>query len=128
AGCVQDVCTGGFAHAFVFAPRRSDDNDDKALRAAVESARKPKQYTSVPRPRLPVVVGSPIDKPYAEMPYPEAGYRVLAAFRIWSVIEYFFPHKDLMNEDWDAVLREFIPRFETANDAQEYQFAVTEMM
>ena len=33
----------------------------------VEFARSPKQHTSVPRPRLPVVVGSSIDKPYADI-------------------------------------------------------------
>lgn len=66
------------------------------------------------------------DAPYAEMKNPELPYRLLAAFRIWSVIHYFYPYKHLIG-DWDAVLREFIPRFEEASDGDAYVGAVLEM-
>jgi Tricorn protease C1 domain len=69
-----------------------------------------------------------IDNPYSDMKYPSTEYRVLAAFRIWTVINYFFPYKDLMGEDWDGVLREFIPRFENAQSALEYNLAIAEMV
>ena len=62
------------------------------------------------------------------VPYPSAPYRVLAAFRIWAVINYFFPYKDLMGEDWDETLRQFIPRMERATNALEYHLAVAEMV
>lgn len=60
------------------------------------------------------------ERAYAEMSYPARDYRVLAAFRIWTVINYFFPYKDLMGEDRDGVLREFIPRLEKAGNAGYY--------
>jgi C-terminal processing protease CtpA/Prc len=66
------------------------------------------------------------DARYAEMKYPDLPYRLLAAFRIWSVINYFYPYKHLIG-DWDAVLHEFIPRFEDAADADAYTGAVLEM-
>jgi C-terminal processing protease CtpA/Prc len=66
------------------------------------------------------------DAPYAEMKYPDLPYRLLAAFRIWSVINDFYPYKHLIG-DWDAVLHEFIPRFEDAADADAYTGAVLEM-
>ena len=63
---------------------------------------------------------------YPEMKFPDLPYRLLAAFRIWSVIHYFYPYKHLIG-DWDAVLRELIPRFEDAADADAYAGAVLEM-
>ena len=67
-----------------------------------------------------------VDAPYEEMKNPDLPYRLLAAFRIWSVIHYFYPYKHLIG-DWDAVLREFIPRFEEAGGADAYTGAVLEM-
>jgi len=67
-----------------------------------------------------------IDAKYEAMKPPDLPYRLLAAFRIWSVIHYFYPYKHLIG-DWDAVLHEFIPRFEGANDADAYTGAVLEM-
>ena len=68
------------------------------------------------------------DATYDEMKYPARDYRVLAAFRLWAVIDYFFPYKELMDEDWDAVLRQFIPRMEHAQGALDYNLAVAEMV
>ncbi|MET7258018.1 S41 family peptidase [Dyadobacter fermentans] len=71
-------------------------------------------------------VGNPEFKnenPYTAMAYPDAGFRLLSLFRYWNMIEYFFPYKPLIREDWYAVLEEFVPRFVTAADETEYQLA-----
>ncbi len=39
------------------------------------------------------------------------GYRLLALFRYWNMIQYYFPNRHLISEDWNLVLREFIPEF-----------------
>lgn len=39
------------------------------------------------------------------------GLRMLALFRYWNIIEYYFPSKYLIKEKWDDVLKEFIPQF-----------------
>lgn len=39
------------------------------------------------------------------------GYRLLALYRYWNMIQYFFPYKNLIEEDWNGVLKEFIPKF-----------------
>jgi C-terminal processing protease CtpA/Prc len=62
------------------------------------------------------------------MQYPTPEYRVLAAFRLWAVIDYFFPYKEFIGEDWDAVLRSFIPRLEHAKDALDYNLTIAEMV
>jgi C-terminal processing protease CtpA/Prc len=68
-----------------------------------------------------------VDKTYNESEYPEREYRLLAAFRFWNVIHYFFPYKHLIGEDWSAVLDEFIPKVEAARNAQEYALTLAEM-
>jgi hypothetical protein len=100
---------------------------DAALQAALNVVR---QFEIAPRPArpLPAHATARPDEPYADMVYPPLEYRLFAAFRIWNVIHYFFPYKDLMGEDWDAVLREFIPKMETAGDAEAYALTVAEMM
>jgi C-terminal processing protease CtpA/Prc len=57
---------------------------------------------------------------------PDVSYRLLGLFRLWSVIDRFYPFKNLIG-DWEAVLREFIPRFETAEGADAYARAVLEL-
>lgn len=59
--------------------------------------------------------------------YPDVEHRILAAAKIWTVIEYFFAYKELMDDDWDQVLKEYIPRFVNASDSLEYHLTVAEM-
>ena len=41
---------------------------------------------------------------YAALELPDAGYQLLALYRFWNIIEYWFPYRDLIDEDWDGVL------------------------
>ena len=69
-----------------------------------------------------------LDKPYADMSYPTREYRLLALFRLWTVVHYFFPYQEHMDAPWEGTLREFIPRFEEAKDAAEYGLVIREMI
>ncbi|MBD2757530.1 S41 family peptidase [Spirosoma validum] len=60
---------------------------------------------------------------YRQMQTPDAGYRLLALYRFWNVIQYFFPYKHLIGEDWNNVLTEFVPKFVSANDSLSYRLA-----
>jgi C-terminal processing protease CtpA/Prc len=102
-------------------------NTDAALEAALDLARNFKPSITV-REKLPSIAAPPKDKSYPDMKYPGLEYRLLAAFRAWNTIEFFYPHKNLMERDWADVLREFIPRFEGAKDGLEYSLTVAEMM
>ena len=48
---------------------------------------------------------------YPNLTSPDTGYRLLALFRYWNVIEYFSPHRHLTDKQWDEVLPEYIRRF-----------------
>ena len=68
------------------------------------------------------------DHPYTEPAYPSVEYRILAAYQIWGVIHYFFAYKDLMDEDWDKIFGNYLPKFITAKDAREYHLTVAELI
>ena len=52
--------------------------------------------------------------------YPTSSLRLLALFRYWNIIEYFYPYKTLIKEKWDSTLTKFIPLFLKAKDKNEY--------
>lgn len=51
----------------------------------------------------------------------DAGFQLLALFRYWNIIEYWYPNRDLIGEDWDAVLHEFVPRLGLAQSREAYE-------
>lgn len=118
--------TSGFAPNLTVPASGVKGEQNSAFQAALQLAKTGK-LTPPPRARLPERAAAPIDKAYSDMAYPPAEYRVLAAFRVWAVINYFFPYMEYMGEDWNAVLRQFIPRMEGAKDALDYNLAVAEM-
>ncbi len=65
---------------------------------------------------------------YGGMKYPDTGYRLLALFRYWNIIEYYFPYKNLIGEDWKGLLPEFIPRITEAKNEKEYTITMLELV
>lgn len=65
---------------------------------------------------------------YAKMTYPDTGYRLLSLFRYWNMIQYYFPYKNLIEEDWKLVLEEFIPKFVDAKDETAYALTTLELI
>jgi len=58
---------------------------------------------------------------YAGMKFPDAGFQLLALYRFWNVIEYWYPNRNILDQDWNSVLAEFIPRIALAKNRQDYQ-------
>lgn len=65
---------------------------------------------------------------YSNFPYPDDGYRMLSLFRYWNIIQYLFPYKYLLGEDWNNVLKEFLPRFIEASSELEYKRTVSALI
>ena len=59
--------------------------------------------------------------------FPDKNLRLLALYRYWNIIQYFFPYKYLTDKTWDEVLREYIPIFINAKTALEYQLAILQL-
>ncbi|MCK4662656.1 MAG: T9SS type A sorting domain-containing protein [Bacteroidales bacterium] len=60
---------------------------------------------------------------YSETYYPTEKMRLLALFRYWNIINYFFPYKYIMDQNWDTTLVEFIPKIIEASNAISYHLA-----
>jgi C-terminal processing protease CtpA/Prc len=72
-------------------------------------------------------VGNPLfagEASYLSSGVPHTGFRLLALFRYWNVIRYWFPYRDLIDDDWHSVLREFIPVLLHADDEAAYRLAM----
>jgi C-terminal processing protease CtpA/Prc len=101
--------------------------EDAPMRAALELARRPGRVLTpitsssmsfVPRP----------ENGYASTRFPSMGYRVLAAYRWWTAINYFFPYKHLIGESWDAALPRAIRGMLAATDSLQYALAAAAMV
>jgi len=76
-------------------------------------------------------IGCPLflhENSYSEMIYPDAGFRLLALFRYWNMIQYFYPYKYLTDKDWNVVLREYVPYFISAKNRLEYELTTTQLI
>ncbi|MFZ0803318.1 MAG: S41 family peptidase [Terriglobales bacterium] len=58
---------------------------------------------------------------YADVRLPDSGYQLLALYRFWNIIEYWSPYRDVLGEDWNGVLAEFIPRIALAKNPESYK-------
>ncbi|HKR11327.1 MAG TPA: S41 family peptidase [Pyrinomonadaceae bacterium] len=65
---------------------------------------------------------------YQNIKLPDPGFQILALYRFWNIIEYWFPYRDLLSEDWDKVLIDSLPKITLANNAEAYQLAVMELI
>ncbi len=65
---------------------------------------------------------------YSSMKYPDAGFRLLSLYRYWNMIQYFFPYKNLIEEDWKNVLEEFIPKYVNTTNETEYLLTTLEVI
>jgi len=58
---------------------------------------------------------------YSWIKFPDSGYQLLGLFRFWNIIRYWSPYRNLVGENWDRVLTDYIPRIAIANDAHDYR-------
>jgi C-terminal processing protease CtpA/Prc len=63
------------------------------------------------------------EQAYADMLFPELPYRLLALFRFWNIVNYFFPHRELCDTKWADVLPEMLPDFVNAENPEQYMLA-----
>lgn len=68
------------------------------------------------------------EEAYSQFDIPDTGYRLLALFRFWNIIEYWFPYRDIIGENWDDVLAEFVPRFVEAQGSVAYDRVLIELI
>ncbi|GGF92754.1 S41 family peptidase [Paenibacillus aceti] len=75
----------------------------------------------------PILPSMDNENPYPNMNFNDTGYRLLSLFRYWNIIEYYYPYKDVIGEDWDQVLLEFIPKMIEGSDYDSYFTTLAEL-
>ena len=69
------------------------------------------------------------EKPYSNILLKDdAGFRLLALYRYWNIIQYYFPYKNLIDENWNDVLAEYIPEFINITGEFDYKLAVLSLI
>ncbi|MFD1615913.1 S41 family peptidase [Gelatiniphilus marinus] len=58
---------------------------------------------------------------YYNMSYKDAGFKLLALYRYWNMMQYFFPYKYVTDKDWNTILKEYIPKFINSKNKLEYE-------
>lgn len=94
----------------------------------IQRAKRPKEQYYV---RLHTGAGNPEflhEIAYDKIALPDAGLRLLALYRYWNMVQYFFPYKNLIGEDWKEVLGEMIPKFAAAETDTAYVFTTQELI
>lgn len=67
------------------------------------------------------------ERTYFYLRHPDDGFRLLSLFRYWNMVQYFFPYRDLIGEDWKLELKKFIPKYVNAKNALEYKLTAFEL-
>ena len=65
--------------------------------------------------------------PYSDSVFPSRNLRLLALFRYWNIINYFYPYHELNDQSWDSCLSKYIPKFDTLSDTIAYHLKILEL-
>ena len=99
---------------------------DAPLRVAIAYAKRPVSVPVAPRAQTSHVPAA--ENAYPSMHYPSASFRVLAAYRYWNAIHYFYPYKHLIGEDWGNVLPRVVRMLDSARDSLQFGIALAKMV
>lgn len=67
------------------------------------------------------------EKPYIDSVFPTVELRLLGLSRYWNIINYFYPYKYRIGQDWNKVLIEMVPKFQYSKDTISYHLAMLEL-
>ena len=76
-------------------------------------------------------IGTPVfknERLYKDASFNDFGFRILTVFRYYNVIEYFFPHKNAIGENWQDIPAEFIEKILLAENEIDVQKTILEMI
>ncbi|WP_028376773.1 S41 family peptidase [Leeuwenhoekiella sp. MAR_2009_132] len=65
---------------------------------------------------------------YKDVNLPDQGFQLLALYKYWNAVHYFFPYKYLTDEDWSKILKEYIPVFLKVKTRPEYELTVLKLI
>jgi hypothetical protein len=60
--------------------------------------------------------------------FPDKNIQLLALFRYWNIIHFFYPFKNIMDQPWDETLKEFIPLILEVNNELDYHLTIRKLV
>ena len=60
------------------------------------------------------------EKTYPRMSFSDINLKLLAVFRIWNYVQYFYPYRNLLDVSWDKALKMAVPAMFEADIKEEY--------
>lgn len=99
----------------------------KILNAVKNSTRPPNNYYV----DFVIGIGNPNFKnenTYSNLSYDDDGIKLIGLFRFWNMIQYYFPYRNLIDENWDDVLKVFIPKIVSGDDELSYKLTLLELI
>lgn len=61
---------------------------------------------------------------YSKCTFPNIDYQLLSLFRLWNAIQYYFPYKYLLKDNWNEILLNHIPLFLEITSRMGYESAL----
>jgi len=123
----RDACGGESPGNQYFGPRTDWLANQKLLGtklvdrfhslATLRSSSGQHYVTQLPGRSNPTFVNEP---DYSDVGELDWRYRLLALYRFWNIVEYWFPYRDVIDEEWDEVLADSIPYFFSAGSQEGY--------
>ncbi|MBI9066227.1 MAG: hypothetical protein JEZ09_02970 [Salinivirgaceae bacterium] len=68
------------------------------------------------------------EQKYENVKFPNETYQLLALFRYWNAIEYFYPYKYNLRTDWNLILKQQIVEFRNCRSEQDYHEKVKRLV
>ncbi|SMO46333.1 S41 family peptidase [Solitalea koreensis] len=68
------------------------------------------------------------EKIYTNADLSDDGVRMLGLFRYWNIIQYYYPYRYAIGQDWNKVLTEFIPKVSGSVDSVSYQLTMLQLI
>lgn len=68
------------------------------------------------------------ERSYEQFALPDTGFRLLALYRYWNMVEYFYPYKSLIDNKWSEVLSTHLRPFIDASTELAYELALTALL
>ena len=64
---------------------------------------------------------------YPNFEWTEKNLRILTLFRYWNYVEYFFPYKYVMDQNWDDALLEMLPKITSPESEKDFIMGLREL-
>lgn len=64
---------------------------------------------------------------YPDFKWTNKNLRLLTFFRYWNYVQYFFPYKYQMDQNWDITLNEMLPKISTQSSEIDFYLAMKEL-